>query len=63
MEKRMKPISYIIMQVLILVAVILIITLSPKYNFSITFPKFFLIIGQLLALRYLFSICMAKMNI
>jgi len=55
MERRMKLISYIIMQVLILVAVILIITLSPKYNFSITFPKFFLIIGQLLALRYLFE--------
>ena len=60
MEKRIKLISYIIMQTLMLLALILITTLSTKYNFSIVFPMFFLIIGQLIAFAYLFSIVCSK---
>lgn len=56
MEKRIKLISYIIMQTLMLLALILITTLSTKYNFSIVFPMFFLIVGELIAFRYLVSI-------
>lgn len=56
MEKKISLISYIIMQTLMLLALILITTLSTKYNFSIVFPMFFLIVGELIAFRYLVSI-------
>lgn len=43
MDKKIKIVSYIIMQTLILVTSFLIIVLSLKYNFSIQVPMSILI--------------------
>ncbi len=55
MDKKIKLVSYAIMQVLILITSVTIIALSLKYKFSIVFPMICLMIGQLEAFLYLFS--------
>ncbi|NLZ48743.1 MAG: hypothetical protein GX895_08130 [Clostridiales bacterium] len=60
METKIKIVSYIIMQALIVSALILLIIASLKYSCSIKFSMFFLGIGQVVTFSYLFSILYGK---
>ncbi|MDP4177780.1 MAG: hypothetical protein Q8900_05485 [Bacillota bacterium] len=55
MDKKIKLVSYITMQTLVLLTSLLLIVLSIKYNFSIQIPIMPLIAGQVLVLVFLFN--------